>query len=315
MQSELNTSKLNNLNERLQQKEAELKSSEEKYEKMESRNENNLNDLIHLNKNLSDECESLKRDIEKVRSDKLELETTVDDLKRTLKLTEKESQHIRAKLLMPSSSLLSGSTTSLQGGGVSEAASSMTRRAIMPPPSPTISLKSPTMSLESLISDSGETLLNEDEDEESRARIANDFAIDITHIEKMVQDTDAQAVMHKRPLDGVQSCLKSLRDQMCNLQQQQADPNVLAQSTQWKYRLGFTCEKCEMRWEIEHHVNDGKSATNGVNSDEFLDSPIAQQMPKCNCGAKLIREAHDKEDDSDLVNDNSISSNSKTEVD
>ncbi len=41
---------------------------------------------------MMDECESLKREINKLKSDKLDLETTVDDLKRTLKLTDKESQ-------------------------------------------------------------------------------------------------------------------------------------------------------------------------------------------------------------------------------
>ena len=50
------------------------------------------NDKLTTNQNLLDECESLKREMNKLKNDKLELETTVEDLKRTLKLTEKESQ-------------------------------------------------------------------------------------------------------------------------------------------------------------------------------------------------------------------------------
>ena len=41
-----------------------------------------------------DETELLKRETKSLSKEKLELETTVDDLKRTLKLTEKESQVI-----------------------------------------------------------------------------------------------------------------------------------------------------------------------------------------------------------------------------
>lgn len=123
-------------------------------------------------------------------------------------------------------------------------------RAIMPPPpgaASSDSMISSAMSLESLLSD--DMTVTGDADPcvaAARNQIANDFAIDITHIEKMVQDTDAAAIMDKRPLDGVQSCLKSLRDQMSNLQVEQ-EQNVRA-STQWRYRLGFTCEKCEMKW-------------------------------------------------------------------
>ncbi len=39
-----------------------------------------------------DETELLKREAKNLSKEKVELETTVDDLKRTLKLTEKESQ-------------------------------------------------------------------------------------------------------------------------------------------------------------------------------------------------------------------------------
>lgn len=109
--------------------------------------------------------------------------------------------------------------------------------------------------------------------------IANDFAIDITHIEKMVQDTDS-IILDRKPLEGVQSCLKSLREQMTDLQNQVYE-QAKASST-WKYKLGFTCEKCEMKWEIEHQVKDSTSNESG-NTDDFLDSPITQQLPKCNC--------------------------------
>lgn len=121
-------------------------------------------------------------------------------------------------------------------------------RAIMPPPPGALSdsMISSAMSLESLLSDDMTVTGDDPSATAARNQIANDFAIDITHIEKMVQDTDAAAIMDKRPLDGVQSCLKSLRDQMSNLQVEQ-EQNVRA-STQWRYRLGFTCEKCEMKW-------------------------------------------------------------------
>lgn len=39
-----------------------------------------------------DESENLKKEMNKLKADKMELEITVEDLKRTLKLTEKESQ-------------------------------------------------------------------------------------------------------------------------------------------------------------------------------------------------------------------------------
>lgn len=41
---------------------------------------------------MTDETELLKREAKNLSKEKVELETTVDDLKRTLKLTEKESQ-------------------------------------------------------------------------------------------------------------------------------------------------------------------------------------------------------------------------------
>lgn len=56
------------------------------------------------------------------------------------------------------------------------------------------------------------------------------------------------------------------------------------ESSTWRYKLGFTCEKCEMKWEIEHQVRDSKQKLDA--DDEFLESSVTQQIPKCNC-AKL----------------------------
>ena len=41
---------------------------------------------------MTDESELLKKETKKMSQEKFELETTIEDLKRTLKLTEKESQ-------------------------------------------------------------------------------------------------------------------------------------------------------------------------------------------------------------------------------
>ena len=59
---------------------------------IESHKESSINELMSLNTKLLAESESLKKEIKNVSKDKLELESTVDDLKRTLNLTEKESQ-------------------------------------------------------------------------------------------------------------------------------------------------------------------------------------------------------------------------------
>ena len=59
---------------------------------IESHKESSINELMSLNTKLLAESESLKKEINNVSKDKLELESTVDDLKRTLNLTEKESQ-------------------------------------------------------------------------------------------------------------------------------------------------------------------------------------------------------------------------------
>lgn len=53
-------------------------------------------------------------------------------------------------------------------------------------------------------------------------------------------------IFNYRPLDGVQSCLKSLRQQMSDLQHDVCEQ--VGTSSMWNYKLGFTCEKCEMRW-------------------------------------------------------------------
>jgi len=88
----------------------------------------------------------------------------------------------------------------------------------------------------------------------------------------------------KRPLDGVQSCLKSLRQQMSDLQQNIYEE--VGSSSMWNYKLGFTCEKCEMRWEIEHQVKDDNKE-----DEEFLECSITRQMPRCNCAIRRDSDA------------------------
>lgn len=83
---------------------------------------------------------------------------------------------------------------------------------------------------------------------------------------------------------------------MSELQQQVS--NQARSSTSWRYKLGFTCEKCEMKWEIEHQVKDNNvnSHSNNNNQDQesdqdFLQSSITQQqMPKCNCSSQAIQQ-------------------------
>ena len=68
--------------------------------------------------------------------------------------------------------------------------------------------------------------------------------------------------------------------------QSQVSEHAKSSST-WKYKLGFSCEKCDMKWEIEHHVNDVD--TNSENSDSFIDTSFIRPVPKCNCNQnKLI---------------------------
>lgn len=71
---------------------------------------------------------------------------------------------------------------------------------------------------------------------------------------------------------------------MSELQQQVCEQ--ARASTTWKYKLGFTCEKCEMKWEIEHQVKDNNA--NVSESDDFLESSITQQLPKCNCASQTV---------------------------
>lgn len=52
-------------------------------------------------------------------------------------------------------------------------------------------------------------------------------------------------------------------------------------SSTWKYKLGFSCEKCEMKWEIEHHVMDFDQACK--KPEAFLDTNFIRPVPKCNC--------------------------------
>lgn len=71
------------------------------------------------------------------------------------------------------------------------------------------------------------------------------------------------------------------------------------ESSTWRYKLGFTCEKCEMRWEVEHQVNDSKKKFDG--DDEFLESRLTQTIPKCNC-AKLNEIEKTAEEEKDAKN-------------
>ena len=80
------------MSEQKDQLEKELQLNVEKMAQIESHKESSINELMSLNTKLLAESESLKKEINNVSKDKLELESTVDDLKRTLNLTEKESQ-------------------------------------------------------------------------------------------------------------------------------------------------------------------------------------------------------------------------------
>ena len=52
----------------------------------------NSNELVDINKKLIKEIDLLKQELSETNIEKLELENTIEDLKQTLKLTEKESQ-------------------------------------------------------------------------------------------------------------------------------------------------------------------------------------------------------------------------------
>ena len=80
------------MSEQKEQLEKELQLNIEKMAQIESHKESSINELMSLNTKLLAESESLRKEIKNVSKDKLELESTVDDLKRTLNLTEKESQ-------------------------------------------------------------------------------------------------------------------------------------------------------------------------------------------------------------------------------
>jgi chromosome segregation ATPase len=250
MQIELNRTKLNSLNLQQKEKEKEFQAYQEKIDQIEKREQVNLSELNDLNKKLTDEIDNLKRDSKNFLDEKLELEITIEDLKRTLKLTEKESQHIRAKLLITPED---------------EALKIKNRYDALLPSnnSNNIARSASNISMASL----------------EKSEIFNDFAIDITHIEKVVQETDSN-IMEQKPLSGVHSCLQTLRDQMSDLQRQANQDDTSISSSTWKYKLGFQCEKCEMNWQVEHQVQ-GKTTEGGA--DEFLDSPITQNVPRCNC--------------------------------
>ena len=79
---------------------------------------------------------------------------------------------------------------------------------------------------------------------------------------------------------------------MSDLQHQVHEQSVT--NSTWKYKLGFTCEKCEMKWEVEHQIKDNNGKETG--SDEFLDSPFTQVIPKCNCAVKNTNGAESIQD-------------------
>ena len=80
------------MSEQKDQLEKELQLNVEKMAQIESHKESSINELMSLNTKLLAESESLKKEINNVSKDKLELESTVDDLNRTLNRTENESK-------------------------------------------------------------------------------------------------------------------------------------------------------------------------------------------------------------------------------
>jgi hypothetical protein len=74
--------------------------------------------------------------------------------------------------------------------------------------------------------------------------------------------------------------------------QSQVYEHAKASST-WKYKLGFSCEKCDMKWEIEHHVNDMES--NYENQESFIDTSFIRPVPKCNCNQTKLISVTDRE--------------------
>ena len=90
------------------------------------------------------------------------------------------------------------------------------------------------------------------------------------------------------PFEGLQSCLKSLREQMSDLQSQVYE-HAKSSST-WKYKLGFSCEKCDMKWEIEHHVNDIDTSAEG----SIIDIGLMKPVPKCTCNQTKLTTISDQ---------------------
>jgi hypothetical protein len=52
-------------------------------------------------------------------------------------------------------------------------------------------------------------------------------------------------------------------------------------SSSWKYKLGFSCEKCDMKWELEHYVRDVDSTS--MTAEDLMDTAFIKPVPKCNC--------------------------------
>lgn len=63
--------------------------------------------------------------------------------------------------------------------------------------------------------------------------------------------------------------------------------------------------------EIEHQIKDAK--TDELNGDEFLDSPITQQLPKCCCrcsSTTITTENSNEQDEAQLANESNHANNS-----
>jgi hypothetical protein len=52
-----------------------------------------------------------------------------------------------------------------------------------------------------------------------------------------------------------------------------------------------------MKWEVEHQIQDNNGKETG--SDEFLDSPFTQVIPKCNCAINNSKTTNGAESNKD----------------
>ena len=70
----------------------EIENKSEKIQQIDSRKETIINQLTDLNRTVYKEKEYLKKELNQLKSEKLDLEQNLNDLKDTLKSTENESQ-------------------------------------------------------------------------------------------------------------------------------------------------------------------------------------------------------------------------------